>query len=263
MPDDTNLNSVLAVADNVGHVHLFMEGSYLLGSLPICEATYPRSLYKLRDHFFAHLGPSSPGEGAVSLLPHTLKLPYLATRHCRDVGRVSTAARELVSYVIHVIKDMRDAWFGNESQGGARDLGPKWIQSLEARQQNEFGRKCGARRTYVRGAHGHRRAGAVCIVGPDVSAHNGAIVGVPYGLPGERGAYEREGALAVRITFARVRRPLTTPREEYAKVGDHDGRRAGEAPGHVREACGAGPAAVASALAGGSGMGCAVRTRLQ
>ena len=140
-PDDTNLNSVLAVADDSGQIHMFMEGSYLLGTISTVKENYPRSLYKFKEFFFAHMGPSSLDEGAVAVMPYAMKIPYLNTRHCRDVARVSTASRELAAYILHVVKDMRDAWLGTETQGGARDLGPKWLQSLEARQAKEFGRK--------------------------------------------------------------------------------------------------------------------------
>ena len=248
---------MLAVADNVGQVHLFMEGSYLLGTLALREASFPRSVYKLRDHFFAHLGPAAPGEGAVDVRPLTVKLPYLMTRHCRDVARVSTAARELVSYVIHVIKDMRDAWFGSEPQSGARDLGPKWIQSLEARQAKEFGRKYSLRLGFEGLAQGHPRGGPACIARFDMPAHDGSVLRGTYGLSWERRAYEREGALSVRIHL-----PVRSAKMkgvEHAEVGDHDDRCSSEASGHVRKARGTSAAAVVLASAGSSGMGCVVR----
>ncbi|KAH9944395.1 anaphase-promoting complex, cyclosome, subunit 4-domain-containing protein [Epithele typhae] len=140
-PDDTNLNSILAVADTYGQMHLFLEGSYLLGTLGIRETTYPRSVHKLREFFFAHIGSSAAGDADVVLFPYAAQLPYLATRHCREVARVSTAARELAGYAIQVVKDMRSAWFGTETQGGARLLGQKWVQALEERQTKEFGQE--------------------------------------------------------------------------------------------------------------------------
>ncbi|KAI1797865.1 anaphase-promoting complex, cyclosome, subunit 4-domain-containing protein [Ganoderma leucocontextum] len=138
--DDTNVNSILAVADNLGYVHLFLEGSYPLGAVSLQSKFFPRSLYKLRDHFFAHIGPATPAaDSAVGLLPAVVQLPYLTGRHLRDVARVSSSARELVSYAMRVVRDMRAAWWGTDGAVSARDLGPKWLRSLEDRQKNEFG----------------------------------------------------------------------------------------------------------------------------
>ncbi|KAI0651841.1 anaphase-promoting complex, cyclosome, subunit 4-domain-containing protein [Trametes meyenii] len=138
--DDTNVNSVLAVADDLGNVHLFLEGSYPLGHVRIGTDAAPRSFYKLREYLFAHPGPSADlASAAVPLLPLVLKLPYLTGRHFRDVARVSSASRELVWYTMRVVKEMRRAWFGSDTNVGARDLGSKWVRALEQRQRNEFG----------------------------------------------------------------------------------------------------------------------------
>lgn len=140
--DDTNVNSILAVADSQGYIQLFLEGSYPLGAVLTQRKYFPRSLYKLREYFFSHIGPSTPSaDAAVGLLPHVMQFPYLTGRHFRDVARVSSSARDLLGYTIRVVKDMRAAWFGSDTQVGARDLGPKWVQSLEARQATAFGRE--------------------------------------------------------------------------------------------------------------------------
>ncbi|KAI0778173.1 anaphase-promoting complex, cyclosome, subunit 4-domain-containing protein [Trametes elegans] len=138
--DDTNVNSILAVSDDVGNIHLFLEGSYPLGHIPMGGEATPRTLYKLREYFFVHAGPASdPESPAVTLQPLVFKLPYLTGRHYRDVARVSSAARELVWYSIRVVKEMRAVWFGSDTNAGARDMGPKWVRALEERQRNEFG----------------------------------------------------------------------------------------------------------------------------
>ncbi|TBU35229.1 anaphase-promoting complex, cyclosome, subunit 4-domain-containing protein [Dichomitus squalens] len=139
--DDTNVNSILAVADNLGYVHLFLEGSYPLGAVSIRSKFFPKSLYKLRDHFFAHIGPAAAAaaDPSVTLFPAVVQLPYLTGRHMRDVARVSSSARELLSYAMRVVRDMRVAWWGQDGSPGARTLGPKWLRSLEDRQKNEFG----------------------------------------------------------------------------------------------------------------------------
>ncbi|KAJ3010595.1 hypothetical protein NUW54_g2431 [Trametes sanguinea] len=138
--DDTNVNSIVAVSDSMGNVHLFLEGSYPLGQVRIGAESTPRSLYKLREYLFVHPGPSSDtATAAAPLSPCVLKLPYLTGRHVRDVARVSSAARELTWYAMRVVKEMRTAWFGSEANGGARDMGQKWVNALEERQRNEFG----------------------------------------------------------------------------------------------------------------------------
>ena len=129
----------------MGNVHLFLEGSYPLGNVRLGAEVTPRSLYKLREFLFLHPGPASDSSSpAVALQPSIFKLPYLTGRHYRDVARVSSAARELVWYAMRVVKEMRAAWFGSDTNAGARDLGQKWVNALEQRQRNEFGRKCRA-----------------------------------------------------------------------------------------------------------------------
>ncbi|KAI0655069.1 anaphase-promoting complex, cyclosome, subunit 4-domain-containing protein [Cubamyces menziesii] len=140
--DDTNVNSILAVSDSLGNVHLFLEGSYPLGNVRLGAEVTPRSLYKLREFLFLHPGPASDSSSpAVTLQPSIFKLPYLTGRHYRDVARVSSAARELVWYAMRVVKEMRAAWFGSDTNAGARDLGQKWVNALEQRQRNEFGQE--------------------------------------------------------------------------------------------------------------------------
>jgi hypothetical protein len=65
----------------------------------------------------------------------TLTMPLLSTRKARDFARLSSTARELVWYLIRIVKEMREAWYGSENQTGARELGPKWVRALEAKQK--------------------------------------------------------------------------------------------------------------------------------
>ncbi|RDX55874.1 hypothetical protein OH76DRAFT_1396221 [Lentinus brumalis] len=141
--DDTNTNSILAVADTLGFVHMYLEGTYRMGPVYIPRGKhFPRSFYKHREYFFSHIGPITPNsDGAVGLFPHIIKLPYLPGRHLRDVARASTAALDLLSYALRVVKDMRAVWFGSETQVGARELGPKWVQALNSRQATAFGQE--------------------------------------------------------------------------------------------------------------------------
>lgn len=139
--DLTNMDSVLAVADDAGHLHCFLDGSYPLGiiaAMAPCIASM--SLAKDNDLLFAH--PRFTDPKMTSLRPAVIHLPYLRRRALRDVARVSSSVRELVWYAMRVVKDMRAAWFGGDAQSGARELGPKWIRALESRMKEEFGREC-------------------------------------------------------------------------------------------------------------------------
>lgn len=185
--DDTNVNSILAVSDNLGNVHLFLEGSYPLGRAQTGDDASPRSLYKHREYLFVHPGPASDASSpAVPLRPIVLRLSYLIGRHYRDVARVSTSSRELLSYAMRVVRDMRIAWFGSDSNSGARDLGPKWVRALEERQRNEFGRKCRKSRCSSRCLNGSHRRGSAPHIGSDLSINHWPHLRSSYRLHGQR-----------------------------------------------------------------------------
>jgi anaphase-promoting complex subunit 4 len=44
-------------------------------------------------------------------------------------------------YVMRVMEDLREVWFGSGSLTGAREAGPKWTQLLETRLRDQFGQK--------------------------------------------------------------------------------------------------------------------------
>lgn len=71
-----------------------------------------------------------------------MNLPLLQSRIVRDIARVTSSMRELMWYTMRVVKEMRAIWFGSDTNGGARELGPKWLRALETRQKNQFGGKC-------------------------------------------------------------------------------------------------------------------------
>ncbi|KZT74640.1 hypothetical protein DAEQUDRAFT_311 [Daedalea quercina L-15889] len=137
--DLTNMDSVLAVADDAGNLHCFLDGSYPLGIVAIGPDIASMSLAKDNDLFFAH--PRFTEPTITALRPFVIRLPHLQRRALRDVARVSSSVRELVWYTMRVVKDMRSAWFGGEAQSGARELGPKWIRALETRMKDEFGQE--------------------------------------------------------------------------------------------------------------------------
>lgn len=141
--DDANLNSILAVSDDVGSIHCFLDGSYPLGAISLKSGLSTTSLFKdsTRPIFFAHPKLSiDKGNAATDLPPTLVELPLLGTRKVRDLAQLSSTARELMLYIIRVTKDMRDIWFGSESFSGARELGPKWMRALEEKQRDHFER---------------------------------------------------------------------------------------------------------------------------
>lgn len=76
----------------------------------------------------------------VSMNHMLVEYPLLAHRKSRDLAKLSTAARELTWYAIRVVNEMREVWYGSDGNTGARELGPKWISMLEAKQREQFGR---------------------------------------------------------------------------------------------------------------------------
>ncbi|KAJ7487618.1 anaphase-promoting complex, cyclosome, subunit 4-domain-containing protein [Mycena galericulata] len=141
--DDANVDSILVVAVDTGHVHCYLDGSYNLGPIPLGPNLVIPSLFKhpKRPVFFVHPQEISDRGSSTDLPPVCVRLPMLEDRQIRDMARVSSSSRELVWYCIRVVKEMRAVWFGSESLSGARELGPKWIRALENRQRDQFGQQ--------------------------------------------------------------------------------------------------------------------------
>ncbi|KAH9946631.1 anaphase-promoting complex, cyclosome, subunit 4-domain-containing protein [Amylocystis lapponica] len=140
--DDSNVNSLLVVSDHLGYLHCFLDGCYAVGSVSLGFECSVASLYEQPGYIFAH--SQSPHDAAArftNLRPTVIELPQLRQRMLRDVARTSTSVRELVWYTMRVVKDMRAVWFGSDTNSGARTLGPKWIQALEARQKDQYGQE--------------------------------------------------------------------------------------------------------------------------
>jgi anaphase-promoting complex subunit 4 len=142
--DDANLDSILVLTDDAGHIHCLLDGSYHLGPISLGPNMLIPSLFKYpkRPFFIVHPQEIVHGANSTDLPPVYVRLPMLEDRQIRDMARVSSSSRELVWYCIRVVKEMRAVWFGSESLSGARELGPKWIRALEKRQREQFGRMC-------------------------------------------------------------------------------------------------------------------------
>ncbi|KAJ6575135.1 anaphase-promoting complex, cyclosome, subunit 4-domain-containing protein [Mycena capillaripes] len=141
--DDANVDSILAVTDDAGRIHCFLDGSYYLGPIALGPNLLIPSLLKIpkRPVFIVYPQETVHGANYTDLPPAYVRLPMLEDRQIRDMARVSSSSRELVWYCIRVVKEMRAVWFGSESLTGARELGPKWIRALEKRQREQFGQQ--------------------------------------------------------------------------------------------------------------------------
>jgi anaphase-promoting complex subunit 4 len=128
--DDPKVNSILAVSDDTGHMHCFLDGSYPLGAISVRERSTTISLWKDINNpvLFAHQRSQT---GRTTLHPTRVELPLLNVRIPRDLARISTTARELVWYTMRVLDEMHVAWLGSGTQIGAREPGIRWLKSLD------------------------------------------------------------------------------------------------------------------------------------
>jgi len=137
--DDRNTNSVLCAGDDMGNIHCFLDGSFPLGTF-LFNTNFPiASMYKKPGEptFSINIRTAETG---TCLTPTVVDMSLLKRRSVRDVARTSSTARELTWYIIRCVKEMQKFWFGQDLQGGARTVGPKWVEALE-RKQTQFGQK--------------------------------------------------------------------------------------------------------------------------
>ena len=138
--DSSNVNSILLVTDNLGHIFGYLDGTFPFGYISLdSPAAGFKSMVKhpSRPYFLGHVQANEK----TFLRPAFIDIPLIAQRKSRDLAKLSSTARELVWYVLRVVKEMRSIWYGSDSNTGARELGPKWILSLETKQKEHFGRK--------------------------------------------------------------------------------------------------------------------------
>lgn len=129
------------MADDAGSLFTFLDGTYPLGVISIGANTSVSCILKhpQRPIFFGSPHVNHDGTPHTSLNPLRIEVSLLAQRKSRDLAKLSSTARELTWYVMRVVKEMRNTWYGSESNTGARDLGPKWVQMFEAKQKEDFG----------------------------------------------------------------------------------------------------------------------------
>jgi len=122
----------------MGNVHCFLDGSFPLGTF-LFNTNFPvASLCKKPDEPTFSINIRT-AESATCLAPTIVEMTLMKRRSVRDVARTSSTARELTWYIMRCVKEMQKFWYGQDLQGGARTMGPKWVEALE-KKQTQFGR---------------------------------------------------------------------------------------------------------------------------
>ncbi|KLO20277.1 hypothetical protein SCHPADRAFT_918366 [Schizopora paradoxa] len=136
--DLTNVDSVLVAADIGGRLHCFLDGSYPLGAVTLGPSCEVKSLMSRNEGPFELLvhAEFKAGDAYVfnNVAPFSVQLPLLGTKAVRRVAENSSAARELTWYIMRVVKEMRNSWFGGEGLDGAREMNLNYVRGLEERQ---------------------------------------------------------------------------------------------------------------------------------
>lgn len=132
------------VTDIFGFAHCFLDGTFPLGKIDLGQPVSFVSVEKSngRPTFFGHSRFRFESEPFFStcIEPTIVNMPLLVNRKLRDFARLSSIARDLTWYIVRVAKEMKSAWYGSPGTTGARELGPRWVQSLKVKQTEKFGR---------------------------------------------------------------------------------------------------------------------------
>lgn len=135
--ENLSSNSLVVVSDSLGGLRFYLDGTYRLADVPLGTGTHVMSILKERQKssfvintFKAFPNASSSTPLVWPVAPLSLRLPLAENRTQRRVAQASSSTRELVSYLKRVTLELRRAWFGDTGDG-PRNIGPKWIASLE------------------------------------------------------------------------------------------------------------------------------------
>ncbi|KIJ27172.1 hypothetical protein M422DRAFT_784993, partial [Sphaerobolus stellatus SS14] len=137
-----NYDSLVVAADERGRCHFFMDATYPLGSISVGQALDGTTcqlasviIPPLRSSILTHLTYRNNEHGLTNLVPVSANISPLRTPQAREVARASSAARELMWYMIRAVEHMRAIWMGSNEHEAAGSIGPKWVKEIESRQQ--------------------------------------------------------------------------------------------------------------------------------
>lgn len=139
--DNSHVDSIMLVADRAGRIFSFLDGTFSLGYFSLGPSLIFEEPSKFAERCLFVGRPSLMRDDSSRRCMNQMvvDLPLLSKREVRDFAKLGTAGRALTHYIMRVMKEMREAWFGSDSTTGAREFGPRWIKTLEVKQKDQFG----------------------------------------------------------------------------------------------------------------------------
>ncbi|KAG8702267.1 hypothetical protein FRC09_004839 [Ceratobasidium sp. 395] len=125
---DPNAGTLVIVADAAGALHLYLDGSYPLGSLPVASSGRTVSLYKRSSitSFAVHVADQN-----TALAPTLVDVPIAIEPATRNVARASSTIRALLDYIHLGIEELAQVWNGTQGKDGVKDAGNYWAQLIQ------------------------------------------------------------------------------------------------------------------------------------
>ncbi|KAG8745697.1 hypothetical protein FRC10_007177 [Ceratobasidium sp. 414] len=125
---DPNAGTLVVVADTAGALHLYLDGSYTLGSFPVAESGGVVSLYKHASitSFAVHVT-----DHETSLAPTLVDVPMVIEPATRNVARASSTIRALLDYIHLGIEELALVWNGRQGKDGIKDAGNYWANLIQ------------------------------------------------------------------------------------------------------------------------------------
>ncbi|KAF8609635.1 hypothetical protein BDV93DRAFT_540863 [Ceratobasidium sp. AG-I] len=136
---DPNTGTLVVVADTSGALHLYLDGSYPLGSLPVAESGGAIALFKRASvtSLAVHVLDKH-----TTLAPTLVELPLAIDPATRNVARASSTIRALLDYIHLGIEELALVWNGRqaESRDGVKDAGNYWAKIIQDKERAHTGR---------------------------------------------------------------------------------------------------------------------------
>ncbi|QRV91376.1 hypothetical protein RhiJN_19394 [Ceratobasidium sp. AG-Ba] len=125
---DPNAGTLVVVADSAGRLHLYLDGSYPLGSLQIADSGGAVALTKRTSitSFSIH-----PVGQTTSVAPALVDIPIAVEAATRNVARASSTIRALLDYIHLGIEELALVWNGHQDKDGVKDAGNYWAKLIQ------------------------------------------------------------------------------------------------------------------------------------